>query len=138
MTALEHGDTAAIRAKFEELIEDLGPEAVTELAQSFVNDTPETMSQLREFTQLGDSQNLKRTAHSFKSIAQLYGLQEVGQLSQQIETASGNQEIGTVPDLIQRIQESYHEHLSYLIDLLQSDYQISLTVPEQHTPQPHP
>jgi hypothetical protein len=63
MTASEHAsDIDFIRAKIQELMEDLGPEAVTELAQSFVDETPDTLHKLQNYTISNDFQKLRRAA----------------------------------------------------------------------------
>ena len=130
MTAFEHAnDIDFIRAKIQELMEDLGPEAVTELAQSFIDETPDTLSKLQKYTVSNDFQKLRRAAHSFKSIAQIYGFEEVGNLAGRIEQASLNEKISEVPSLLLKMEKFYQAGIEYLKQHLSSQHQIVLKIP---------
>ena len=130
MTAFEHAsDIDFIRAKIQELMEDLGPEAVTELAQSFIDETPDTLSKLQKYTVSNDFQKLRRAAHSFKSIAQIYGFEEVGNLTGRIEQASLNEKISEVPSLLLKMEKFYQAGIEYLKQHLSSQHQIVLKIP---------
>lgn len=130
MTAFEHAsDIDFIRAKIQELMEDLGPEAVTELAQSFIDETPDTLSKLQKYTISNDFQKLRRAAHSFKSIAQIYGFEEVGNLAGRIEQASLNEKISEVPSLLLKMEKFYQAGIEYLKQHLSSQHQIVLKIP---------
>lgn len=131
MTAFEPtSDIECIRAKIEELMEDLGPEAVTELTQSFVDESPDTFTELQKHTSSTDFQKLRLTAHSFKSIAQIYGLQELGVLAERIEKSAQDEIISDVPSLLGKMEEVYKSGTEYLIQHLESAYRISLKNPE--------
>ena len=131
MTAFEHAsDIDFIRAKIQELMEDLGPEAVTELTQSFVDETPDTLNKLQNYTNSNNFQKLRRAAHSFKSIAQIYGFEEVGNLAGRIEQASQNEQISEVPSLLSKMEKSYQSGIEYLQQHLSSQHQIVIRIPE--------
>ena len=130
MTAFEHAsDIDCIRTKIEELMEDLGTEAVTELTQSFVNETPETFDKLQTYTNSNDFPKLRRAAHSFKSIAQIYGFENIGTLAGRIEQASLNENISEVPSHLLKMEEFYQAGIEYLEKHLRSQHQIVLKMP---------
>jgi histidine phosphotransfer protein HptB len=131
MTAFDHAsDIDCIRAKIQELMEDLGPEAVTELTQSFIDETPDTIRELQNYCSSNDFQKLRRAAHSFKSIAQIYGFEEVGSLASQVEQASLSENISDVPSLLLKMEESYYAETEYLAQHLSSQHQIVIRIPE--------
>ncbi len=120
----------SIRRKTDELLEDLGPEPVEELAQSFVDDAPGTIVELTTFAEQKDVSNLGRTAHSFKAIAQIYGLEATANLAQEIEQACLAENLGEACRLLPLLERSTEASVTELINFLRNEHQIQLRRPQ--------
>ena len=120
----------SIRIKINELLEDLGAEPVEELAQSFVDDAPGTFAELKTYLEQKDVANLGRTAHSFKAIAQIYGLEAAANLAQEIEQACIAEKIDDAAKLVPLLQDSTESSITDLVNYLREQHQILLKRPQ--------
>ncbi len=73
------------QATFAELQEAAGAEFVTELVQTFLEEAPEMLKELRESQAAGDADTFRRAAHSLKSNSLTFGAVKLGALSRDLE-----------------------------------------------------
>ncbi len=72
-------------AVFEELRDTAGAEFVAELVDTFLEEAPTILDELRAARSAGDAQRLQRAAHSLKSNANTFGGTELGGLARELE-----------------------------------------------------
>ena len=72
-------------ATFTELQESAGADFVAELVDTFLEETPALLNELRSARQHGDADGFRRAAHSIKSNSQTFGALALGALARDIE-----------------------------------------------------
>ncbi len=79
-------DAPAIdRATFTELQEAAGAEFVTELVDTFLEDAPALLAELRSARAAADADRFRRAAHSLKSNSHTFGATALGTLARELE-----------------------------------------------------
>ncbi len=73
------------RATFAELQEAAGAEFVTELVDTFLEDAPALLAELRAARTAADADRFRRAAHSLKSNSQTFGATALGTLARALE-----------------------------------------------------
>lgn len=73
------------KTTFEELRETAGPEFVAELVDTFLEEAPLMLADLRSARQAGDADVFRRAAHSLKSNGATFGANEVTELARALE-----------------------------------------------------
>ncbi|MGO3934000.1 Hpt domain-containing protein [Rhodopseudomonas pseudopalustris] len=88
MAAAPPQTLAVPRATYDAMAEEIGAEAVEEIAKVFVRDT-ETRLKMFESTALDSARDvIQREAHSLKSAAGTFGLSELAAAARELETAA--------------------------------------------------
>ena len=64
---------------------EIGSEATNELIQDFIEGTPERMNEMQTALSLDSMTDLRRIAHSYKSVCQIYGLTLMSSLCAKLE-----------------------------------------------------
>lgn len=72
-------------ATFAELQEAAGAEFVTELVQTFLQEAPEMLKELRESQAAGNADSFRRAAHSLKSNSLTFGALALGAMARDLE-----------------------------------------------------
>ncbi len=115
-----------IRKKMGELVEDLGQEAAVELMQSFFDDSDTVSENLKKFLLTEDWSELRREAHSLKSVAAVYGLTTVSRLAESVEHACANAQSDGLPgqftDQVNELTSGYEIGLATLRWYLDTEY----------------
>jgi histidine phosphotransfer protein HptB len=79
-------DAPAIdRATFAELQDAAGAEFVTELVDTFLEDAPALLAELRSARAATDADRFRRAAHSLKSNSHTFGAAALGALARELE-----------------------------------------------------
>ncbi len=79
-------DTPTIdRATFDALRETTGAEFVAELVDTFLEEAPAMLSELRGAYAAGDADRFRRAAHSLKSNSNTFGATTLGALARELE-----------------------------------------------------
>jgi histidine phosphotransfer protein HptB len=79
-------DAPAIdRATFTELQDAAGAEFVAELVDTFLEDAPALLSELRSARSAADADRFRRAAHSLKSNCQTFGASALAALARELE-----------------------------------------------------
>ena|SRR3990172_5801353 len=86
---MEPARTPVLRASaLDELLDNIGPEGVVDLIQTYLDDTPEQLRQLRSAVEAGDAIVVHRTAHSLKSSSAIFGADGMAALCLELEQAA--------------------------------------------------
>ena len=72
-------------ATFEELQATAGADFVKELVDTFLEEAPSMLSELRETFASGDSEAFRRAAHSLKSNSNTFGALSLGAMARELE-----------------------------------------------------
>ena len=101
---------------FNSLKENAGTEFVSELIDTFFEDTLYLMEQMRAALAAKDSESFRRAAHSLKSNAATFGATELSTLARELEGMGreNNLEIG---NRLEGLEEAFQKAKSQLIEL---------------------
>jgi len=72
-------------AVYAELKATMGPEFVVELVDTFLEEAPAMLAELRAARVEGDADRFRRAAHSLKSNSQTFGAMALGALARELE-----------------------------------------------------
>ena len=91
----------------ESLRRDIGDEATTELVTDFVDTTPERLDEMCNCLKSSALEDLRRLAHSYKSVCQIYGLNLMSDLCADLEKTALSGDTSTSDKLIWQIKELF-------------------------------
>ena len=95
---------------------------VREMLVLFLDKIPADLIELTTFCHKHDFTNIQKSAHRMKSSVKLFGLNEVSEMLQQIETMAGNNaipdNIDSMSSLLNRKMKNEHEILRKELALL--------------------
>lgn len=98
-------DTVAVRALYELLGGDR--EALVELVDSFLDEAPQRLAELRRGADQGDAGLVGRAAHTLKSNGSTFGAVELASLCRRLELAARTNELAGIADLIDRVETQW-------------------------------
>ena len=78
-------DTSIDKATFEELQATAGEEFVIELVDTFLEEAPQMLAELRAALKAGEADRFRRAAHSLKSNANTFGAKALAELARELE-----------------------------------------------------
>jgi len=78
-------DTAIDLAIFRELTETAGADFVAELVDTFFEEAPAMLAELRSARDAADAEKFRRAAHSLKSNSMTFGATALGAMAREIE-----------------------------------------------------
>ncbi|HEX9277532.1 MAG TPA: Hpt domain-containing protein [Casimicrobiaceae bacterium] len=78
-------DTAIDRATFDALKQTAGADFVRELVDTFLQEAPSMLNELRRALAAQDADKFRRTAHSLKSNSNTFGALTLGALARELE-----------------------------------------------------
>ena len=101
---------------FNALKETTGAEFVNELVDTFLEDTPKLVMELRNALTSKDADAFRRAAHSIKSNAATFGAEQLATLARELESLGreNDLEIGT---RLEALEEAFQKAQSQLIEL---------------------
>jgi len=101
-------DTPAIdRATFAELQDAAGAEFVTELVDTFLEDAPALLAELRSARAAADADRFRRAAHSLKSNSHTFGATTLGTLARALELNGLNADAASDAAAIDAVEAAY-------------------------------
>ncbi|MFN0316292.1 MAG: Hpt domain-containing protein [Burkholderiales bacterium] len=103
-------NTAIELAAFRELQETAGAEFVEELVNTFLEEAPRMIAELREALAQGNPDNFRRAAHSMKSNASTFGAGMLADLARELELGG----LPASPAPIDALQAEYQRAASAL------------------------
>lgn len=86
---------------------DIGDEATSELIADFVDTTPERLDEMSKYLETSALEDLRRLAHSYKSVCQIYGLNLMSNLCADLEKTALSEDTSTSEKLINQIKELF-------------------------------
>jgi len=89
---------------FSELQQNAGREFVTELAQTFLEEAPGMLTELRVALQAGDAPRFRRAAHSLKSNGMSFGAMPLAEAARSLELGGLPTDAAAL-DLLQSLYE---------------------------------
>jgi signal transduction histidine kinase/CheY-like chemotaxis protein/HPt (histidine-containing phosphotransfer) domain-containing protein len=84
-----------------------GVEFLTEVVDVFLADAPELISSLRSSLERGDTEELRRAAHTLKSNGATLGAAEFAKLCHTVEQRARDGLLDGVPELVDQIEQEY-------------------------------
>jgi CheY-like chemotaxis protein/HPt (histidine-containing phosphotransfer) domain-containing protein len=110
------GEPVLDAAALEKLRAMLGGDAAifAELVNSFLEDSPKVMAQLREAVQQGDSANVRLNAHTLKSNAADFGASRLHALCKQLEAMGKQGNLEGTSELLEQAEAEYQNVIEAL------------------------
>jgi HPt (histidine-containing phosphotransfer) domain-containing protein len=90
-------------------IEDLLGDEFRQLQREYVDQVRSSLEQMRRDMDQGDFTSVRRTAHSLKGSAGMFGYGPIGELGAQIEKAVLRDDRAAVPPLLEELQETFRK-----------------------------
>jgi len=101
--------TTIDRAVFDGLLESVGGDAdfMAELLQTFFDDAPQLLVQMREALTAGDAEVLRRAAHSLKSNSASFGAMGLSRMCKELEDMGKAGAFDGVAERIAQVEVEY-------------------------------
>jgi HPt (histidine-containing phosphotransfer) domain-containing protein len=96
-------DTSAV----EDLRELGGDDFLAEVIDTFLSDAPTLVATLRTTHEQGETEELRRTAHTLKSNGQTFGAGRFSELCRELEERAKSDELNGAAELLDRIEQEY-------------------------------
>ena len=95
------------RATFEALKETTGAEFVLELVDTFLQEAPAMLEDLRRALAAKDAEKFRRTAHSLKSNSNTFGALTLGAMARELELTSAAKVSGGDAEPVDALADEY-------------------------------
>jgi len=102
-------------ATFAELQETAGADFVNELVQTFMEEAPAMLQELRDALAAGNAEDYRRAAHSLKSNSLTFGARTLGAMAREHEL--GGLAAGQAPGAIDALAQEYARVAAALAEL---------------------
>jgi CheY-like chemotaxis protein/HPt (histidine-containing phosphotransfer) domain-containing protein len=107
-TPRAQGAAANLDASAVESLRDLGGEEfVAEVIDTFLSDAPALVETLRTTYEQGQTEGLRRAAHTLKSNGQTFGAGRFSKLCRELEERARSGELDGAAELVNRIEQEY-------------------------------
>jgi HPt (histidine-containing phosphotransfer) domain-containing protein len=94
-------------ATFEELKQMSGEDFIKELLDTFLDDAPKLIEQLKSAVAAKDVDSFRRAAHSLKSNAATFGAQRLSDLAKQLEMLAKENNLAETGDGLKALEQAY-------------------------------
>ena len=101
-------------ATFAELQASAGADFVKELVDTFLEEAPAMLAELKRALAAGEAEPFRRAAHSLKSNANTFGALALGTLARELEL--GGLDAGRQPGALERLDEAYQRAAAALTE----------------------
>lgn len=105
--ALEATADARMTQALEILCTELGPEAVVELIDAFLGDTPLRLSEVQNLCDGPDQATLQRAAHSIKGSASLFGAVHLEAAARELELLAVQHQTAPQKEVAHRLSSAF-------------------------------
>ena len=105
------------RATFDALKQTTGPEFALELVDTFLQEAPSMLNELRSALAAADADRFRRAAHSLKSNANTFGALAFGAMARELELAGVAKVIDSGPQAIDALMQEYSRVAAALTEL---------------------
>jgi HPt (histidine-containing phosphotransfer) domain-containing protein len=80
---------------------------LAEVIDTFLSDAPTLVATLRTTHEQGETEELRRTAHTLKSNGQTFGAGRFSELCRELEERAKSDELNGAAELLDRIEQEY-------------------------------
>lgn len=94
-------------ATFEELKQMSGADFIDELVDTFLEDAPKLIGELKSSLKAGDADAFRRAAHSLKSNGATFGAVHFAELARDLETIAKESRLGDTGDHIRDLETAF-------------------------------
>lgn len=105
------------KTTFDELKEMSGDEFINELIDTFLEDAPKMIAEIKSSYASNDVDSFRRAAHSMKSNAATFGASQLAALAKELEMLGKENKLHETGDRIKALEEAYEDVRSELIGL---------------------
>jgi len=103
---------------FEALKDAMGADFITELVQTYFDETPLLITKLQEALASQDCDGFRRAAHSIKSTSNSFGALELGTLAKELEFMGRDSNLMDAPRKVENLVANYDGVKQTLKDLI--------------------
>ena len=96
-----------VSTKLKGLYRDIGKDGTMELVSDFLESTPERLNEMLESLSSPDLKNLRRLAHSYRSVCQIYGLDLMSSICADLEKSALGEDKVSSEKLIKQLKELF-------------------------------
>ncbi len=95
------------QATFEELKQMSGEDFINELIDTFLEDAPKMIAEIKSALQAKDADTFRRATHSMKSNANTFGATQLAALSKELEMLGKENKLPDNGDRVQALEDAY-------------------------------
>lgn len=106
---------AVDRKTYNQLKEMMGEDFITELVDTYLDDSPQQISSLRESLTRGDAETFRRSAHSLKSNSASIGALTLSGMARELEMLGKSGSLGGAGPLVEQLANEYDQVRSLLV-----------------------
>jgi HPt (histidine-containing phosphotransfer) domain-containing protein len=92
---------------FEELKQMSGEDFIAELVQTFLEDAPKIIQELKSALESGDPEAFRRAAHSLKSNSATFGATRLAEMAKELEMMGKESRLDSVGNRLQALEQLY-------------------------------
>lgn len=96
-----------VSTKLKGLYRDIGKDGTMELVADFLESTPERLNEMLESLNSPDLKNLRRLAHSYRSVCQIYGLNLMSSICKDLEKSALEEDKVSSEKLLKQLKELF-------------------------------
>jgi histidine phosphotransfer protein HptB len=111
------GETTIDRATFRALQDTAGAEFVKDLVDTFLEEAPVMLGDLRESLDAGEADRFRRAAHTLKSNSNTFGAHAFGALAKELELAGLERVRAMTPPPLDALADAYAQVAASLREL---------------------
>jgi len=102
------------KATFDELKEMSGEEFINELIDTFLEDAPKMIAEMKSGLDSNSVETYRRAAHSLKSNAATFGASQLAALAKELEMLGKDNKLDETGDRLRALEEAYESACSEL------------------------
>jgi HPt (histidine-containing phosphotransfer) domain-containing protein len=95
------------RATFDELKQMSGDDFINELIDTFLEDAPKMIAELKAGLSADNAETFRRAAHSMKSNAATFGAAQLAALAKELEMLGKENKLSETGDKLKALEEAY-------------------------------
>jgi len=95
------------KTTFDELKQMSGADFINELIDTFLEDAPKMIAEMKSALEAGDADSFRRAAHSMKSNAAAFGASQLAALAKELETLGKENKLSETGSRLRSLEEAY-------------------------------
>lgn len=92
---------------FDELKQMSGADFIGELVDTFLDDAPKLIKEMRSALPAKDADSFRRAAHSLKSNAATFGAKRLSELARELEQIGKDNKLADIGDRLANLEQTY-------------------------------